>query len=121
MAYTYIWPVTLPQKPQTNFSETGGVLIIRTPTDAGPAKQRRRGNRPQQLSCSFNMTTAQLDTFETFVKDTLSGTTRFGFTHPRTNQVVEVRLIPQQDGQLYTIGYILEGFWTVSMQMEVLP
>ena len=60
MAVSYIWPLSLPQKPNTNYSESGGVLIIRSPTDAGPAKQRRRGNKPQVLSMNFDMTDAQV-------------------------------------------------------------
>ena len=73
MAYTYIWPITLPQVPQKGFSETGGVNIIRTPTDAGPAKQRRRGKRPSTLNLSFIMTTAQTTQLESFIDNTIKG------------------------------------------------
>lgn len=117
----YVWPTTLPQNPQDGFSETSGVLIIRTQTDAGPAKMRRKGARTQTMNCTFNMSTAQVSTLETFTQDTLRGTARFDFVHPRTTSVVEVRLVPQQDGQLYSISYITNDYWSVSMQMEVLP
>lgn len=121
MAYSYIWPVTLPQKPNNNYSETSGVLLLRTTMDAGPAKLRRRGQRPATLQVTFEMSTAQVETLRAFTQDTLKGTARFGFTHPRTNEIVEVRIVPQQDGALFNIGYILPEFWTISMQMEVLP
>ena len=121
MAYAYIWPVSLPQSPQKGFVETGGVLILRTPMDSGPAKQRRRGQRAQGLQVTFIMTTAQTQTLETFVQDTLQGTARFGFTHPRLDTVVETRIVPQTDGQLYSFTYLAPGYWTVSLQLEILP
>lgn len=121
MAYAYIWPITLPQKPNTNYSETDGVLVLRTGMDAGPAKMRRRGSRPSTMQVTFDMSTAQVEILRTFVQDTLKGTARFGFTHPRTNEIVEVRIVPQQEGSLFSVGYILPGFWSVSLQLEVLP
>lgn len=121
MAYSYVWPSTLPQMPNTNYSETGGVLILRTSMDAGPAKMRRRGKRTETMQVTYNLSTAQMATLETFAKDTLQGTARFGFTHPRTNTVVEVRIVPQQDGGLYSISYILPELWQVSLQLEILP
>jgi hypothetical protein len=121
MAYSYVWPVSLPQKPNTDYSETGGVLIVRSPMDAGPAKQRKIGNRPQTLSLTFDMKDAQVVTFEDFVKTTLKGTARFGFTHPRLNETVEVRIIPSGDGQLYNIAYLSVGYWKISLTVEILP
>jgi len=121
MAYAYIWPPSLPQSPQKGFTETGGVLILRTQMDAGPAKQRRRGQKPQMLQVSFIMTTAQTEVLEEFVKTTLQGTARFGFTHPRLGTIVETRIVPQSAGDLYTFSYLAPGYWTVSLQLEILP
>lgn len=121
MAYAYIWPTTIPQKPNTNYSESSGVLVIRTPMDAGPAKMRRRGKRTETLQVSFDMSTEQVDTLDAFIKNTLRGTARFGFPHPRLETVVEARIVPQSDGALYSIDYILPDYWRVSMQLEVLP
>jgi hypothetical protein len=121
MAYSFIWPLTLPQKPKTNYSESSGVLLLRTPMDAGPAKIRRRGTRPDTMQVSYDLSTTQVATLETFLKDTLQGTARFGFVHPRTNQTVEVRVVPQGDGALYSTSYIMPELWSVSLQLEVLP
>jgi hypothetical protein len=121
MAYAYVWPPSLPQSPQKGFTETGGVLVLRTPTDAGPAKQRRRGEKPQTMQVTFIMTTAQTQTLENFVKNTLQGTTRFGFTHPRLGTTVETRIVPQSGGDLYTFTYLAPGYWTVALQLEILP
>jgi len=121
MAYSYVWPSTLPQMPNTNYSETGGVLILRTSMDAGPAKMRRRGKRTETMQVTYNLSTAQMATLETFAKDTLQGTARFGFTHPRTLAVVEVRIIPESGGSMYTTSYIAPNYWQVSLKLEVLP
>lgn len=121
MAYSYVWTGSLPQTPNTDFTETGGVNLIRSPTDAGPAKQRKRGNKPQVMQMSFTMTPAQVITFEDFVKNTLKGTARFGFPHPRLGTVVEARIIPQGSGDLYSISYVSPVRYIVSLQMEVLP
>lgn len=117
----YVWPGSLPQVPQKGYSETGGALIVRTPMDGGPAKQRRRGNLPSKLTVSFIMTTTQVATLETFVKSTTKGTARFEFPHPRTQQTVEVRMVPQGEGDLYTITYLAPGYWTINTSFEVLP
>ena len=121
MAYTYIWPTSLPQRPLSNYSETTGVMVIRTQPDLGPAKQRRRAKRPDTLNVQFDMSTAQVETLRSFIQDTLRGTTRFGFTHPRTQQVVEVRVVPQGAGEMYTTSYLLPDYWQVSLKLEVLP
>jgi len=121
MATSYTWPSSLPQKPNVDFSESGGVLIIRSPMDSGPAKQRKIGNRPQVLNMSFDMTSTQVSTFETFVKSTISGTARFSFSHPRTEASLEVRIVPSGDGELYQLQYITYNAWKVVLKMEILP
>jgi hypothetical protein len=121
MAVSYTWPLSLPQLPDTNYTETGGVNIIRTATDAGPAKQRKRGNKPQVLQLTFTMSNTQVPIFENFVKNTLQGVARFGYTHPRLLTVVEARIIPQSQGDLYTISYISPVRYSVQLSMEILP
>lgn len=116
-----IWPSSLPQMPLDNYSETTGVLIIRTQTDAGPAKMRRRGQRSDTLSVSYNMSTTQVAALRTFVQDTLQGVLRFSYPHPRTGSAVEVRIVPQGDGNLFNTSYILPNYYQVSLQLEVLP
>jgi hypothetical protein len=115
------WPPTLPQVPQKGYTETGGVLVVRTPTDSGPAKMRKRGNRPQTLNMSFLMTTAQVASLETFVKTTIQGTIRFEFPHPRLGVPTEVRIVPQGEGEYYTLSYVAPGYYTTQLTLEVLP
>lgn len=117
----YIWPVQLPQVPQKGFTESIGLNIIRTPTDQGPAKQRRRSLRPSTMGVSFLMTTAQVAVLETFCLDTIQGVYRFDFKHPRTGSTVEVRIVPAQDGELYKLTYAAPEYWTVTLNFEILP
>ena len=66
-----LWPSTLPQSPQKGFQETVGINVVRSQTDAGPAKQRKRFSRPGEMTLSFIMTTAQTQILETFIQDTI--------------------------------------------------
>jgi hypothetical protein len=121
MAATYTWPTTLPQSPQKGYTESSGVNLLRTPMDSGPAKQRYRGKKSSVMQVTFIMTTAQVAALQTFATVTIYGIARFNFTHPRTNTTVEVRIMPQGEGVLYNTNYIAPGYWTVSMQLEILP
>lgn len=121
MAVSYVWPLTLPQVPQKGFSESIGLNILRSPMDAGPAKQRRRSQRPSTMAVTFLLTTAQVTYLETFVLDTIQGVARFGFPHPRTGVQEETRIVPSQDGSLYTVAYAAPGYWQVSLSLEILP
>jgi hypothetical protein len=121
MAYSYVWPTALPQVPQKGYTETGGVLMVRTPQDSGPAKMRYRGLKPQVLNLSFLMTSTQVASLDNFIKTTIKGTSRFGFTHPRTGAIVEVRIVPQGEGDYYTMTYQAPGYYMINTQFEVLP
>ena len=121
MAYTFVWPASLPQVPQKGYSEDIGINITRTPMDAGPAKIRVRGKKPATLNLSFIMTSSQVDTLEDFIVNTLKGTSRFGFTHPRKNVVVETRVIPQNDGVFFKLQYLAPEYYSVGLVFEVLP
>ena len=133
------WPATLPKYPQKGFSETSGVIVARTSMDKGPAKQRRLGNAVNTFSVTYFMDRFQIDTFETFVKSTLKGVLRFTIPHPRnpfpnpaaiTGKYVEtsvvdlnleVRIVPQNNGELYTLNYLGPGYYNVSLTLEALP
>lgn len=118
--YNFVWPISLPQNVQQGYSEDRGLNIIRTSMDAGPAKQRKIGASPDVLNVSFIMTDAQLATLETFVFTTINGISRFGFPHPRTHNVVEVRIVPQSN-KLYSLSNVTVNTWNVGMTLEILP
>lgn len=121
MSTLYTWPPGLPQIPERGFTESVGVSVLRTPMDAGPAKMRKRFKRPSILNVSYLLTTAEISLLETFIFTTLQGVFRFNFPHPRTQQSVEVRIIPGSDSTYYTISYVAPGYWKVALQLEVLP
>jgi hypothetical protein len=117
----YTWPGSLPQNVRRDFQLSRPVNIISTSMDMGPAKRRRRAAGIEQMKVGFYMTAAQIATLDTFVKSTLKGTARFDFAHPVTGLTVEVRIVPQQDGSMYTVAYYTPTLWTVDMAFEVLP
>lgn len=117
----YVWPPALPQVPQRGFSESVGANIIRTPTDQGPAKQRRRSLRPSTMGVSFLMTTAQVAILQDFLYDTLQGVKAFDFIHPRTGYTVNTRVVPGQDGELFKSTYAAPDYWTITLNFEILP
>lgn len=123
-----LWPSELPQSPQKGYTESIGVSILRSPVDSGPAKQRYRGSRPDQLDVSFILTTVQVARLRQFITNTstaaspgIGGVGRFKFLHPRTNTLVEVRIVPSGDGELFKLQYLAPGFYQTSMKFEVLP
>ena len=111
----------LPQSPQKGFTESIGLNIIRSPMDAGPAKQRRRSVGVNTMDLSFIMTTAQTVSLESFINNTLSGVKRFSFPHPRTSATVEVRIVPESDGTFFKLQYLAPGYWQTSLKFEILP
>jgi hypothetical protein len=120
------WPGSLPQYPERNFSENIGVNILRTPMDMGPAKMRRRSSRPQILNVQYTLTKTQLEALETFLLDVLQGIFRFNFPHPRLSSGTtyvyrEVRVVPQQGGDLVTLQYLAPDYYRANLQLEVLP
>lgn len=117
----YSWPATLPQNVRRDFQLSRAVNVLSTPMDTGPAKRRRRSAGIEQMKVGFYMTTDQIATLEAFINSSLKGTARFDFAHPVTGVTVEVRIVPQQDGQMYTVGYYTPTLWTVDMALEVVP
>jgi hypothetical protein len=118
---TISWHPNLPQTPLKGFTETGGVLLARTPMDKGMPKMRRLGQRARTMNMTFLMTEQQVGYLEDFVHNTLKGVFRFNFNHPRTRVTEEVRIVPSGDGQLFNLTYIAPGYYNVELQMEVLP
>lgn len=114
-------PAPFPQTPQRGYQETAGINIVRSPMDAGPAKQRLRGKRPSTMALQFLLTDYEVTQLDDWINNTIYGVKRFSFTHPRTKSTVECRLVPQGDGQFFTIAYVAQDYYNVSLQFEVLP
>jgi hypothetical protein len=111
-----VWPGTLPASPNYGWVETKLSNVVRSETDAGPAKVRRRYTRAnRKMSLSMHLTTAQVATLDTFHTTTLAdGTLRFDFVHPRTGATNSVRFA--SDGITWTEQ--AEGFYLATFDLE---
>ena len=118
----YTWPPSLPQKPLgAGYGETHGAIVVRTPMDAGPAKLRRRGLRPDLIACTFALDATQVATLQDFIDDSLLGVRRFNITHPRLGTTVEARIVPGADGELVRIDNVARDHYHAALTLEVLP
>ena len=83
------WPTadSFPTAPLLGWTEKPGKNVIRSETDSGPAKLRRRfTSAPSEFSMSFALTEDQATSLLTFFTDSCaSGVKTFdGLSHPRT-------------------------------------
>lgn len=116
---TPIWPASLPQDPLIQgLQEQFPANTIRTQTDAGPAKVRRRFTAGVRRFPGLRMwlTDAQAATFDTFVTDTLGdGALSFEWKHPRTGETKALRFV--EPPRLSADGI----HWLAEMNLEMLP
>lgn len=114
------WPASLPQRPQADdFSETPPNLLVRSTTDTGPAKVRRRTTAGvTKMRASFRLTAAQLDAFRSFYAvDIEHGALPFSWTHPVTGAAGTYRI-----AQPPTYAAVAAGVaWLVTLELELLP
>lgn len=85
---TASWPGGLPQKPvYGGFTEQRQRNVVAFQPEAGPPKARRRSTAVAvPATARFEMTDAQVVTFNTLFETTLvDGTLPFTWAHPRTN------------------------------------
>lgn len=112
-----VWPGSLPQLPEYGWAERKLENRIRSETDSGPAKVRRRFTRAtRQLSLSMLLTQAQVATLDTFHTSTLKdGSLRFDLVHPRTGLTNECRFTSP-----YEVTEIAEGLYRATIELEYL-
>ena len=81
------WPASLPQAPLVEgYGEAPPDLLVRSQTDVGWAKTRRRATAgPTRITATYAMTGAQLAVFESFLSgDIADRTLAFDWPRPRT-------------------------------------
>jgi hypothetical protein len=113
------WPTTLPQCLEVaGYSSAEPDLLLRTPMEAGPAKQRRRSTwdaRP--VSGRITVTKAQLAAFQAFFKSsTFSGGIRFTWVDPETGDPAEMRFVSSPTWTAHGADKFL-----VALDLEILP
>lgn len=117
----YTWPGGLPQNIRRDFQVSRGLNILSTTMDTGPAKRRRRGAAVETIKVGYYMTASEIAILENFIQNTIKGVARFDYNHPVTGTSIEVRFVPQSDGQLYTVSFSTPTQWAVDMTLEVVP
>ena len=122
-----LFPLSLPKYPmESGYHETYPSNLIRSETDTGPAKVRRRGNaKPVTVTAHYMMTTAQCEILESFVNDMLGGgAICFDWYRPlyEGGKYTRARLKAAQDG-IYTKSFIAGSIdrWDVELQLEIFP
>ena len=112
------WPTALPQKPlMAGFQENPQNIVVRSQTDVGPAKARRRTTVAQiNFDMQFRLTSAQLATFRTFyATDIQSGVLTYSWKHPVSNVAGVFRLV--EPPEIAPAG----ASWLIGLKVEMLP
>lgn len=119
-----LWPLSLPQYFELGVQDTRQQGFIRSQTDTGPYKQRKRFTATARfLSGSMLLTGAQRATFETFYKTTISeGTDAFDFVDPSTFATVSARFVQPPSLSGVAGGDTATTVqWRMDIMLEVLP
>ena len=114
------WPSSLPQRPRADdFAETPPNLLVRSTTDTGPAKVRRRTTAGvTKMRASFRLTAAQLAAFRSFYEiDIEHGALPFSWTHPITGASGLFRIVEPPTYEAVANGLA----WRLSVVFEILP
>jgi hypothetical protein len=87
--------------------------------DTGPAKTRKRFTAtPTFLTLNYLLNASQVQDLDTFYATGVGqGSTRFDFSHPRTQTTVQARFMSPPEFSAQDRGLI----WRAAVQLEVLP
>lgn len=119
-----IWPGTLPQYFEVGVQDTRQQGFLRSQTDTGPYKQRKRFTATSRfLTGTMLFTGTQRATLETFYKTTLSeGADEFDFIDPSDFSTISVRFTaPLVFSAVSGGGTAGTGQWRAQLALEVLP
>jgi hypothetical protein len=117
------WPISLPQF-ETNVELTQQQGFVRSPTEIGPSKQRKRFTAVSKYySGTLFLTRDQRNTLESFYEDDLGyGSLSFDFTDPIDNSTtVAARFMSPPSYSALLGGPSGVELWRASVQIEVLP
>ena len=120
-----VWPLT-GTAPQFGWTESPGDSLVRTQTDAGPAKVRRRfTSTPSTFSVQFVLTKAEatrlVQFYENAADDAIAGTnggalTITGLPHPRDDSSATFRFLAPP-----VITQTAYDVFRASLRLELLP
>lgn len=111
----FAWPGSLPPLPQLGWQEKKLANVIRSETETGPAKVRRRFTRAnRRVVLPMVLTEAQVATLDAFHTATLrDGIDRFDYVHPRTGLTHEMRFVSELE-----YSEPANGFYRVVISLE---
>ena len=118
------WPAALPDYFEVGVQDTRQQGFIRSQTETGPYKQRKRFTATSRfLSGTMLLTGTQRATFDTFYKTTISeGTGEFNFLDPVDFSTISARFVsPPSLSAVAGGGTAGTGQWRIEMVLEVLP
>lgn len=119
-----IWPTVLPQYPlREGFSDTAPNELLRSDTESGPAKVRRRGtSKPHVVACTYVFSSEDAAIFEEFALSTLAGgSIAFDWFHPVLTRYVRARLMPTGEGLFSRVYWGDSLKWAYSLTLEYWP
>ena len=113
-----VWPAGLPQGMFIGLQDARVSSLVRSPTDAGIPKVRRRFTATLRvLSVPIVLTTSERTTFDTFYISTLAeGSLPFDWTDPIDGSTVEYRF--REPAEFRTIS---TNLWSAVLSLEMLP
>jgi hypothetical protein len=112
-----VWPSTLPAALEGQYREVRQDALIRSQSDMGPAKVRRRYTAtPTVVIHAMYLSDTELATLNTFYDTTITGgALSFSYPHPRTGATVTARFAEPYEIQK------LANYWSVACKLEILP
>lgn len=117
---TAVWPGSLP-KQLVGVTDSRTANLVRTETDGGPAKVRRRFTAvPRDVQTPMVFTAAQRATFDTFYITTLNdGADKFDWTDPVDNATKTFRFKAPPSFSLFT--NVNGKNYRTTLDLELLP
>ena len=115
------WPAVLPQVLQiANYQRAPGKNLLRSDTDIGPAKQRRRQTAaPEAVRGTLTVTGAQLEALRDFHQTDLGyGALPFHWRDPRDANTILLWRFTDEPWSESALGGDL---FVVSLNLEILP
>ena len=117
------WPASLPSQPEVGAQLTRQQGFLRSPTDVGPFKQRKRFTAVSRFYTGTMLLNAtEKATFETFYQTTINqGADEFDFEDPDDFSTVSARFTETPSFSGLVGGDTGVGQWRVSIALELLP
>jgi hypothetical protein len=119
-----LWPSSLPQRQFLGLRYAPQPQVVRTETDTGPGKARRRFTAGvKQLDLPVRFRGDQLRTFLDWYDTTLAaGALRFTWRNPATGAQVEMRFRAEPEWSPEVAHHTAAGqSWTSNFALEILP